>query len=120
MRPNNNIVFTNVAANANRNSLAQWATDIIRTSFQIVVTTGTATGTMKVQASNEKAFGLPANQFQPTDWSDLGAMVVLNGIGSYLIPSLECSYEYLRLVYTDSSGGTATGLISCRMASKAL
>lgn len=125
MRPNNNPLpfagnLFSVPANINQASLAQWAWDIVLASFQLVAT-GTAAGTIQIQASDDKAIGLPANQFQPTNWNNIGTPVTVSGAGSYLVPSgTEISYEYLRLVYTDASGGSATGNISARMKSNAL
>lgn len=119
MRPNNNALLSAVAASANQASVAQWAWDIIRASFQLTAT-GTAAGAIQVQASNDKAVGLPPNQFQPTNWSNVGAPVTVAGAGAYITPVVECSYEYLRIIYTDSSSGSATGTLSARMKSAAL
>lgn len=123
MRPNNNNVLNGALVNANQASVAQWSTDIVRVTFQAVVT-GTPTGNIKIQGSNDYAKGLPPNQFQPTNWSDVGSSVAVAAAGVFLIPSSgvpqECSYQYIRLIYTDTSGGTATGTITARMESKAL
>lgn len=119
MRPNNNPILTAVAANSNQSSQAQWAWDMVRASFQLVAT-GTAAGTIQIQASNDKSVGLPPNQFQPTNWSNIGSSVTVSGAGAYIVPELELSYEYVRLVYTDTSGGSATGTLSARIKSMAL
>jgi hypothetical protein len=111
---------TSVPANINQSSQAIWSDDILLYSFQLVAT-GTAAGTIQIQASDDKAVGVPANQYQPTNWNNIGTAVAVSGAGSYLVPPpYEISYEYLRLVYTDTSGGTATGNISARMKSMAL
>jgi hypothetical protein len=127
MIPNNNplnfgtyaVPVLSFTASANTNSIAQWATSIIRASFQFVVV-GTVNGSFQLQVSNDKASGVPPNQFQPSNWSNVGSSVALTSAGPYLIPETEMSYEYLRVVYTDASGATATGTITGRMASKGL
>ncbi len=115
MRPSNNELnfgtfgtpaLTPVVA-SNQASIAQWATDIIRASFQVVAT-GTPTGSIQAQASNDFAYGLPRNQFQPTNWSNIGSSVAVTAAGAYLIPEIECSYEYLRLIYTSTATGVQT------------
>jgi hypothetical protein len=70
-------------------------------SAQIVIT-GTATGTFKIQASQDDTLGTPN---APTNWNDItGATVAVAGAGCYLIPSLDCCYQNVRLVYTNGSG----------------
>ena len=115
MRPVNNALnfgtfysaSLNPASVSSQNSIAQWATDIIRASFQVVFV-GAATGSIKMQASNDFAVGLPREQFQPTNWNDVGSSVSVTAAGSYLIPEIECSYEYIRLVYTSTTLGAQT------------
>lgn len=129
MRPNNNIInwgsyavpATTATVASTRSSLAQWANDIVRASFQVVIT-GSPNGGIKCQVSNDQAVGLPANQFQPINWNDNpdSPLIQITAAGVYLIKSFECSYQYLRLVYVDASGGTATGNITGRMESKGL
>lgn len=128
MRPSNNpINFGTYAApsltpsvSASLASIAQWATDIVRASFQVVIT-GSANGSLQVQFSNDFAVGTPRNTFQPTNWNNIGNAIFVSGAGSYALPSVECSYEYIRVIYTDSSNGTATGSItSARICAKGL
>lgn len=111
MRPNNSLILNAVLANANQNSKVIWANDIVRASFQLAAT-GTAAGTIQIQASNDQATGTSAGQFIPTNWNNVGSPVTVNGAGSYIVPEIECSYEYLRLTYTDTSGGTFTVPVS--------
>ncbi len=108
MRPNTNPVFTALTAANSQASNAQWATDIVRASFQAVVTGSGAAGSFQAQASNDKAFGAPPNQFVPTNWSNLGSSVAVAAAGIFFIPAIECSYEYLRLIYTSTATGVET------------
>lgn len=118
MRPNNSLILNALPANANQVSTVVWALDIVRASFQWVAT-GTAAGTLNVQASNDQAFGAPANQFLPTNWATIATIAVPSS-GPFNSGEIETSYEYLRVTYTDGSGGTATGTISVRMKSMGL
>ncbi len=116
MRPNNNpLNFGTVLApdyspamTGNLTSVAQWADCIVRASFQVVVT-GNAVGTIQAQGANQQAFGLPANQFQPLNWSNVGgSAVAVSGPGSFLFPQFDSSYEYLRLKWVNTGTGQQT------------
>lgn len=122
MKPSNSIIMSALANNTNQTSQIVWAFDIVRFSIQAVVT-GTPTGTLQVWVSNDKAVGFPANQFVPTNWVELGSDVSVAAAGVFMVPSsteLEASYEYIKLVYTDGSGGAATGTISANLKAMAL
>lgn len=119
MRPNNSLIIPSQVANLSINSTPVWADCIVRASVQAVVT-GTVNGAIQLQVSNEQAFGAPANQFVPTNWSDLGSSIPLTSAGSYSIPLFESSYEYLRVVYADASSGSATGTVAVRIKSMGL
>lgn len=71
------------------------------------VTTGTATGTIKLQASDDLIGG-------SLRWSDI-ATVAVSGAGTYLIPKTELAYQYVRVTYVNTSG---TGAISANLALK--
>lgn len=80
---------------------------------------------MQLQGSNDKAVGAPPNQFVPTNWYNIGTTLTVAGAATQVIPTAApCYYEacaqYFRLVYTDTSGGTATGTLQARMESKGL
>ncbi len=124
MKQANDPITTNVSNSNSFNSGVVWAGSIVRASFQITVGSGSAVGTLQLQASNDQSSGLPANQFLPTNWNNVGTASVSCSTTatsrSFLIVSTECSYEYLRCAWTDSSGGAANGLVSIRMVSKGL
>lgn len=120
MLPSNSALINAVAANANINSTIAWADKIVRASFQ-VSTTGTAAGSLQVQVSNDIAVGAYPNKFIPTNWGNLGsALSVTTGPAVFFISETEMSYEYIRVVYTDSTSGAATGTITVRMKSMSL
>lgn len=65
----------------------------------------TATGTLKVQISND----LVLNNAAPTNWADLpnATSAISSGVGPAIMLN-NMAYAYLRVVYTRSSGGTTT------------
>lgn len=90
---------------------------LIVASFHAYFGDATAAGTVKVQASNDLApvgnMALPSN-FAPTNWVDVPAMAdsvvtatVASGTSACLVLS-HCTYRWLRVVYTRSSGGSTT------------
>jgi len=95
------------AANAavSQNSIAVESKLCRFASVQAVVT-GTAAGSIKLQVSNDEV----VNGGSPSNWSDLtGATVSISGAGVYLIPAQNMGYQFIRAVYTASSGsGTIT------------
>src|ERR1019366_9962307 len=116
MLPNNNLVLNAVPATTNVNSVAQWSDKIIRASFMVFSTNAGDTGNIQLQTSNDFPVGLPANQFQPSHWTNLGSPVVIVGGGTAMVTYQELCYEYLRIVFT-STNGAATGFITVRMKS---
>lgn len=94
---NDPIMSATVAASGTTNGTALVVQLARFVSAQAVVTS-TANGTLKIQVSNDDGVS-------PTNWSDLtGATVSIAGAGSYLIPAQNMSYQWLRVVYTASSG----------------
>lgn len=91
-------------AAVNQTSAAVDCSYVIAASLQ-VVSTGTAAGTVKLQASNDAP-----GPGSPSNFTDIpSASVAVAGAGSYLIPKLDISYQYIRAVYTFTSGtGTIT------------
>jgi len=124
MRPSNSLIVNGVSCSNTFNSNVVWAWDIVRCSFQFTVSSGSCAGTFKLQASNDIAQGLPANQFVPTNWNDIGSTTVscssTASLRSFLSPSVDIGYEYVRGVWTDASGGSADGVVSVRFVAKAL
>lgn len=91
---------------ASVNSTALTAQNLFQCSVQMVCT-GSAAGTLKVQASNDTRPGALPSQVTPTNWSDIpSATVTVTGAGTYLIPKIDICYQYIRLVYTNTGTGT--------------
>ncbi len=117
MRPNNVLVMNALATSASRNSSAIWSEFLVRASFQAVVTGSSSAGTLQMQGSNDYPGEKQGTLFTPTNWSNVGSAVTVSAPGVFLIPSTECSYEYIRVTYTDTSSGSGNGVISIRMKS---
>jgi hypothetical protein len=105
MRFYNEPVISAANAATNQNSIAV-DSKLCRYASLQVVTTGTAAGSVKLQVSND-------DNGSVTNWSDLtGATVSVSGANVYLIPAQNMSYQYVRAVYTVTSG---TGTITATM-----
>lgn len=124
MRPSNSLIVNGVSCSNTFNSNVVWATDIVRCSFQMTVSSGRCAGSFKLQGSNDFATGLPPNQFNPTNWNDIGSTSVSCSstatARSFLSPAVDIGYEYVRGVWSDASGGSADGVVSVRFVAKAL
>lgn len=129
MRPSNSLISDNQTVNSGGFvSSVIYATDILRASVQIVVSSGTLTGTFRLQASNDRATGATPIQFQPTNWSTVGSvttvvasLTIVTGANQvFLMPATEVGYNYLRVIYTGVAGQDVTGRCSIRVEAKAL
>lgn len=98
---NDNIVKTQAAGTVTTAAIP--ALNLFYGSAQIA-TTGSGSGTLKFQASNDDFTGSPT---APTNWSDIpSASIVVTGAGAFLIPKIEFCYQWVRLVYTNTGTGT--------------
>lgn len=72
-------------------------------SGQIIVGAGTATGSLKLQVSNDQAVaGNLATNYAPANWSDLGAATSITTAGLTLISPVDMCYRWLRATYADN------------------
>jgi len=86
------------------NSAAIPAMNLFYCSAQIAAT-GSAAGTLVIQASNDDLSGEPT--LVPTNWSSIAtATVSVAGAGAYLIPTITLCYQYVRVSYTNTGAGT--------------
>ena len=107
MRTNNIPMLTSVLMNTNITSDPVDIPDIYGYAIQAVYT-GTPTGTLKLQASADpfKYSGTPQ---APTNWTDIAnSSVDITAAGNYMWNVTGSFYNYVRVVYTDTSGGTST------------
>jgi hypothetical protein len=82
--------------------------------------TGTPTGTFKLQASADPAtaYASPSSD-TPLVWSDIiNSPYSVTAAGDYMWNVFEIMYNYIRVVYTDTSGGTSTAVLNARINTK--
>ncbi len=103
--------FTTLTAanNASTNGPAIKVDQCFAVSVQ-AISTGTPTGTVKLQASNDpNPAPASTSTFTPTNWSDIsGATVNVTTTGAVLIPKTDLCYNFIRAVYTDTAANVAT------------
>lgn len=112
MKPVNvpNLIPLNTVMNATINSVAQQVYNAFIFSIQIVFT-GTPTGSFKLQASSDPAFsGMPN---EPTHWTDIAnSTFAVTAAGNVMWNNLQPGYNWVRVVYTDTSSGSSTAIIT--------
>jgi hypothetical protein len=116
MRTYNEKLATNVVLSANRTSSFAPLKNIILYSIAAVIT-GTPTGTIKLQACNDPETNdtspLPNAQSNPVNWVDIAdSSFPLTTAGETMWNVRDIGYNYVRVVYTDSSGGTSTAVMN--------
>lgn len=118
--------LTGISGTASFLSTVIYATDIVRCSFQVSVSSGSAVGTWQLLGSNDVATGAPKQSFVPTNWNVVGSSSTVSGSSStatgvtVMIPPTEVAYEYLRVKFTDGSSASAVGTFAINFCAKAL
>lgn len=125
MRPSNVNVWNGTVGTSTLSvSSAIYAWDIVRASFQVSVSSGTFNGTFNVQFSNDIPVGVHPGKFQPTSWSNISSVTVVASVSAttrvFAIQQVETSYNYMRVVFVDATGGAALGVPTVNMHAKAL
>lgn len=104
MKPNLKKVMDAVDASADKNGDAILTSFVLYVSVQAVMT-GSSTGTLKLQYSNDPAYSPKI----PTNWSDIpNATVTIDAAGVFAIPKTDLCYEHVRPVYTKNNGSVGT------------
>lgn len=106
MRPNNILVFNAADASADQTQAAPAPAAFVAAASVTGVLTGSSTGTIKVQASNDKP-----GPMMPQNWVDIpNATATLSAAGTFIIPEFSVCYEWLQVVYSKTNGlaGTIT------------
>lgn len=116
MRTFNKQISTNQPLNVNSNSPAALLKNIYTFSIAAIVT-GTPTGTIKLQASNDPETNdvMPLGTPQPTpvNWVDVASSSFSLTAGGETMWNVNAvGYNYVRVVYTDTSGGTSTATMN--------
>ena len=76
--------------------------------------TGTPTGTLYLECSCDPVpQGAVTNSPQPTNWTTVATSpIVVEAAGNYVWNCWAVGYTWVRLSYTDSSGGTSTAMLT--------
>lgn len=118
MRTNNHTISPLVSniLNANRLSAAIPLKNIFMYSIAANIT-GTPTGTVKLQVSNDPETNdtMPSANPMPTpsNWVDLAnSSIAVTAAGETLWSVNYCTYNWVRVSYTDSSSGASTATMS--------
>jgi len=121
MRVNNKQIATAVPLNASYNSPYQPLKYIYMYSIAANIS-GTPNGVIKLQASNDpetndtqtnSATNLPPSVI-PTNWIDIvNSPFTVNTLNGSVMWNVDfVGYNYVRVVYTDASGGTSTATMN--------
>ncbi len=104
MRPSNVLAIDESPDFASAASSAVSADQVFRASAQLVATGSDTAGSFALQASNDAVF-LPV---APTNWKTISSVVSVTGPGAYLVPKIDISYQWLRVIYTSTAPGKQT------------
>lgn len=119
MRTFNKQISKAVALNANSSSPYVPLKNIYTYAMSAIIT-GTPTGTIKLQASNDpetndtqtNSTGLPPS-VSPTNWADIdGSLFTVTASGEVMWNVNAVGYNYVRVVYTDTSSGSSTATMN--------
>lgn len=105
MRTFNQTVSTDVALNADYTSNAIPLKNIFMFNIAAIVS-DTPTGTIKLQVSNDPETNDTIPLVEPPNWVDLlGSSFSLSDEGETMWNVHEVAFNYVRVVYTDTSSG---------------
>lgn len=111
----------NTILNATLNSAPMQLQNMYGFAIQLVYTgtIGTGGGTFKLQGSADSVYATPNNSLSaqtPTNWSDIAnsstAILAGGGGGNVMYNVFDAMYNFVRVVYTDASGGTSTAILT--------
>ena len=106
------IIPANTIMNTTINSQALELLNMYGYSIQVVFT-GTPTGTFKLQASSDPVNGVSSGLNTPVNWTDVAnSSQSITAAGNYMWNVFDVMYNWVRLVYQDTSGGTSTAIIT--------
>lgn len=109
----NDIILNKVVMNTTITSQAVPVVNMYGFAIQAVYT-ATPSGTLKLQASADPFnYASPVQPPVPTNWTDVtDSSEPVSGAGVFIWNVTGVFYNYVRVVYTDSSGGTSTAVLT--------
>lgn len=112
MQVYNYIFLKNQALNTNFNGIALQLNEMFGYAIQIEWT-GTANGTFKLQASVDSNLNQNHQGTWPVNWIDVAnSAIVVTTDGSIVWNVTDVMYNWVRIVFTDASGGTSTAVMT--------
>lgn len=81
----------------------------VSASFTVIMGDSTATGTVKLQCSNDLVTDNDRGLFVPANWSDIpnATSTVTSGVGPAIVVPNMC-FSYIRAVFTSTMAGSTT------------
>jgi hypothetical protein len=114
----NKKIVTDAVMNATITSDAYNVQQLFGCAIQAVFT-GTPTGTFKLQASADPATPYGEPIVVPTHWTDIiNSSYSVTAAGDYMWNVFDIMYNWIRLVYTDGSGGSSTAVLNVQINTK--
>jgi hypothetical protein len=118
MGPLQDIIIKKVASSANVNSTVIDLRQAIALSFQAIAGTGSCAGTFQLQITNDPCLVPDFNNFVPVNWTNLGTPLTFaqgSTASNQLFAKIDSAYCAMRVVFTDSSSGSNTSLITVQL-----
>jgi hypothetical protein len=81
-----------------------------QTTVVVTLDSTTGAGTVSIEASNDDpSSAFPVGEFVPTNWVAVpNASVAVSGDGQYLVPLTNLAFQFIRVVFTRTSGSGGT------------
>ena len=106
------IIPVGTVMNATIDSIALGVPQMFGAAVQIEFT-GTPTGNFKLQASADPWVANPTAAQVPTNWTDVAdSTFTVSAAGNVMWNISDIEYNWLRVVYSDTSSGMSTAVIS--------
>ena len=107
-----NIIPVGTVMNATIDSIALGVPQMFGAAVQIEFT-GTPTGSFKLQASSDPYVANPTALQAPSNWTDVAdSTFTVSAAGNVMWNVSDIQYNWLRVVYSDTSSGMSTAIIA--------
>lgn len=110
--PIKNLFPANTVMNSNLASIPVGLYQIFGYTIQLVFT-GTPTGSFSLQASADPYYNNPSSSQAPTNWTTIAnSTFSVNAAGNVMWNVADVGYNWVQVVYTDTSGGLSSAVIT--------
>lgn len=119
MKPLQTLPLKSIASNVTTKSIPIDCRQLFNFSLQAQAAAGSCDGTFQIQVCNTPCLGA-FNLYNPPDvqWTNLGSSLTFSQASTastQLAPKTDIAHVALRVVFTDSSTGTNTALITAAL-----